>query len=296
MTASLRASDTLVPADPSDRRGPAGPTPRAAVRVSLRATRRRVLLTVASAGIALGLWWLVSALGIWNPLILPGPGRVWHTFVYSLTSHNGRPGYFDAYLWQHLWASLWRIIKGVALAAIIGIPLGIAIATWRGFGAVVEPWVNFVRSLPPLAYFVLLIFWFGIGDGSKIWLLFGAAFPPITLATIAGVERVRRDRIDAARSLGASRLQVLRHTVVPSILPDLFTGLRVAFGFAWTTIVAAETVNGLPGIGGMAWATRSQNRADIALMCVIVIGVTAVAIDQVIRLAEHVVVPWRNQA
>ena len=84
--------------------------------------------------------------------------------------------------------------------------------------------------------------------------------------------------------------------MLPSILPDLFTGLRVAVGFAWTTIVAAETVNGLPGIGGMAWATRSQNRADIALMCVIVIGITAVAMDQVIKLAERLAVPWRGQA
>lgn len=120
--------------------------------------------------------------------------------------------------------------------------------------------------------------------------------PPITLATVAGVHRVRRDRLEAARSLGASRLQVLRFTTLPSILPDLFVGLRVAVGFAWTTIVAAETVNGLPGIGGMAWATRSQNRSDVALMCVIVIGITAIAMDQLIKLAEHVAVPWRQHA
>ena len=266
-------------------------------RRSRASSRLRSLgYTALSIGIIGGIWWTLSALEVWSELILPSPAKVWDAFTYSLTSHDGRPGYFGAYLWEHLWASVWRVLNGVARAAVIGIPLGIAIAAWRPFAAVVEPWVNFLRALPPLAYFVLLIFWFGIGDESKVWLLFGAAFPPITLATIAGVQRVRRDRLEAARSLGASRLQVLRVTVLPSILPDLFVGLRVATGFAWTTIVAAETVNGLPGIGGMAWATRSQNRSDIALMCVIVIGFTAIAMDQLIKLAERVAVPWRQHA
>jgi taurine transport system permease protein len=259
-----------------------------------RSPLRTLGLTALSGLIVLGLWWLVSALDVWSDLILPSPAKVWDAFVYSLSSHDGRPGYFGAYLWEHLWASVWRIVHGVLRAAIIGVPLGIAIATWRPLAAMTEPWINFLRSLPPLAYFVLFIMWFGIGDSAKIWLLFGAAFPPIVIATIAGVQRVRRDRIDAARSLGASQFQVLRHTVLPSILPDLFVGLRVATGFAWTTIVAAETVNGLPGIGGMAWATRSQNRADIAIMSVIVIGITAVAMDQLIKLVERITVPWRG--
>ncbi len=136
-------------------------------------------------------WWLVQdALDVWSDLILPSPAQVWHTFVYSMTSHDGRPGYFGTTSGSTLWASVWRILNGVVRAVVIGVPLGIAIATWRSVAALVEPWVNFLRSLPPLAYFVLLIFWFGIGDSSKIWLLFGAAFPPITLATIAGVKRV----------------------------------------------------------------------------------------------------------
>ena len=255
---------------------------------------RSGLYTVASIAVVVGIWWLLCALELWSQLLLPSPAMVWDAFTYSVTSHDGRPGYFDAYLWQHLWASVWRIVNGVFRAAVVGIPLGVAIATWRPFAAIVEPWVNFLRALPPLAYFVLLIFWFGIGDEAKVWLLFGAALPPITIATISGVQRVRRDRIDAARSLGASRWQVLRVTVLPSTLPDIFVGLRVATGFAWTTIVAAETVNGLPGIGGMAWATRSQNRSDVALMCVIVIGITAIAMDQLIKLAERIAVPWRH--
>ncbi len=162
-------------------------------------------------------------------------------------------------------------------AFVIGVPLGLALGLWRPFELIAEPMVGFLRSLPPLGYFSLLIIWFGIDDTSKVWLLFLAAFPPIALSVAAGVATVRTERINAALVLGANRTQLLRHTVLPSVLPDLFTGVRVAVGFAWTTIVAAETSNGIPGIGGLAWATKKELRSDVAILCVIVIGITAVA-------------------
>ncbi|MFZ4580992.1 MAG: ABC transporter permease, partial [Myxococcota bacterium] len=169
------------------------------------------------------------------------------------------------------------------------------LGVWRPFELLVEPIISFLRSLPPLAYFSLLIIWFGIDDGSKVWLLFLAAFPPITLAVASAVANVRTERISAALVLGAGRWQLLRRVVFPSVLPDLFTGVRVAVGFAWTTIVAAETSNGLPGIGGLAWATKKELRSDIAIMCVIVIGITAVSLDSVLRIAERRLVPWKGR-
>ena len=213
-----------------------------------------------------------------------------------MTSHDGRPGFFGAYLWEHLWASMWRICNGVVRAVVVGVPLGIAIASWRTFAAVVEPWVNFLRSLPPLAYFVLLIFWFGIGDASKVWLLFGAAFPPITLATIAGVQRVRarphrrRPLARRRRGPGAAPHRPAVDPARPLRRPPRRHRVRL------DDDRRRRDRQRPPGIGGMAWATRSQNRADIAIMCVIVIGITAVAIDQLIKLAERLAVPWRGHA
>jgi taurine transport system permease protein len=253
-------------------------------------------LRLLSLGVVLGLWWLLAALEIWSPLLLPSPGDVWHALVLSVTSEGPRRGLSGYYLWEHLWASLQRILKGVGYAIVFGPLLGLVLASFRWVRVVVEPWVSFLRSLPPLAYFSLLIIWFGIDDTSKVWLLFVAAFPPITIATIAGVERVRADRVNGARSLGASRLQTIRHVVAPSALPDLLTGIRVAFGFAWTTIVAAETANGIPGIGGLAWATKKENRTDIAILCVIVIGITAVLIDHLLQRLERRLVPWKAHA
>jgi taurine transport system permease protein len=256
---------------------------------------RRLGLQALSVLVVLGIWWLVSALHVWREVFVPSPGAVWHRFVESVTVHDGRRGLSDHFLWEHLWASLRRIFVGVAFAIVFGVVLGLLLASVKPFRIVVEPFVNFIRALPPLAYFSLLIIWFGIEDTSKIWLLFLAAFAPVALAVVAGVNDIRAERIDAARSLGANRWQVLRFVVMPSVLPSLFTGIRLALGFAWTTIVAAETVDGIPGIGGLAWSTKKQMQTDIAVLCIIVIGIAAIALDAAVKAVEKAVVPWRGK-
>ncbi len=250
-------------------------------------------LTVA---LVLGLWFLLTWLEVWDPLILPTPASVWNALIQSVTTDGRRRGLAGYFLWEHLEASLWRTFNGVFWAVILGVTVGFALSSSFVVRTMFEPLVSFLRSLPPLAYFTILIFWFGIEDTSKIWLLFLAAFPPVTLATMNGIERVSADRIDAARSLGGTRSQVIRHVVLPSALPDIFTGVRVAMGFALTTIVAAETVNGLPGIGGLAWFTKKDTRIDVAILCVIVIGLVAVLLDQLIQLGERALVPWKGHA
>jgi len=257
---------------------------------------RRPLSILLSIAVLLAVWWSLAAAEIWDPIFLPSPGRVWDAFGYSVTSHHGTPGYQGYYLWEHLWASLWRILRGLFWAIVFGVPLGVVLATVAPIRAVVEPYVDFLRALPPLAYFSLLIIWFGIEDTSKVWLLFLAAVAPIAVAVSTGARSVRRDQLDAARSLGASRFQVVVHTVLPSVLPDLMTGIRLAVGFAWTTIVAAETVDGIPGIGGLAWSTKKFQQTDVAVLCVLVIGATALLLDHLIRVVDRALVPWRGQA
>ncbi|MFN8023768.1 MAG: ABC transporter permease [Acidimicrobiales bacterium] len=256
---------------------------------------RRVVGGLIATGLVLGIWWLAVEFGGWSEIILPTPGKVWRAFVDSVSVHDGRRGLSNEYLWTHLWASLWRIQRGVFWAIVFGAPLGVLLGTWRPFELVAEPIVGFLRALPPLGYFSLLIIWFGIYDGSKVWLLFLAAFPPISLTVSASVAAVRTERINAALVLGAGRRQLLSRVVLPSVLPDLITGIRLAVALAWTTIVAAETSNGLPGIGGLAWSTKKELRADIAILCVIVIGITAVVLDTVLRVVERRLVPWKGR-
>lgn len=248
-------------------------------------------------------WWAVTRLGIVKPLYLPGPGAVWDAFVRANTDHQIAPGVDrmvrgeqNYYLWEHLLASLQRIGIGVGAAILVGIPLGLVMATVKWIGIIVEPYLNFLRSLPPLGYIGLLIVWFGIGDGSKVWLLFLAAFPPITMATISGVRGVREDQVNAVLSLGASRRQAMTSVMIPATLPEVLTGIRVAVGFAWTTVVAAELNNGIPGIGGLAYLSGTELDTPLTIACIIVIGISAVALDGLIKLAEKLLVPWRGKA
>lgn len=255
------------------------------------------LISVGSIVAFLIVWWVVAELKVWDPLFVPRPADVWGRFIESIsTDENGNPGLGGYFLWQHLWASLWRLVQGIFFALLIGVPLGLLMGTVPVVRRITEPFVDFVRSIPPLAYFSLLIIWFGIEDTSKIWLLFLAAVAPITLSVVSGVEGVPKGRVDSARSLGANRLQTLVFVTLPSVLPELLTGLRLAIGFAFTTIVAAETTAGLPGIGGLAWQTKKYNQSDVAVLCIIVIGLTAILMDRSVKLVERRLVPWRGVA
>ncbi len=261
------------------------------------------LIRAAVLVATLAAWWLVTSLGLIKPLYLPSPGSVWDAFVRANSDHQIAKGVDrtvrgeqNYYLWEHLVATLQRMGVGVGGAILVGIPLGLMMSTVKWIGVVTEPYLNFLRSLPPLGYIGLLIVWFGIGDTSKIWLLFLAAFPPITMATISGVRGVREDQINAVLSLGASRRQALTNVMIPATLPEVLTGIRVAVGFAWTTVVAAELNNGIPGIGGLAYLSGTQLQTPLTIACIIVIGVTAVALDSAIKGAEKLLVPWRGKA
>ena len=251
----------------------------------------------------LAVWFAITALEIIKPLYLPGPSAVWSAFVRANTNHpmaegvdrvvRGEQNYF---LWEHLVASLQRIGVGVGAAIVVGIPVGLLMATVRWVSVVVEPYLHFLRSLPPLGYIGLLIVWFGIGDTSKIWLLFLAAFPPIAMATISGVRGVREDQINAVLCLGASKRQSIVHVMVPATLPEVMTGIRVATGFAWTCVVAAELNNGIPGIGGLAYLSGTELNTPLTVACIIVIGIAAVLLDGILKFIEGVLVPWRGKA
>jgi taurine transport system permease protein len=275
--------------DPATTSGPAG----------------RAGLAFLSLALFLGAWFLVTELEVWDPMIVPPPSAVWDRFGESIstkttTTSSGmvitNDGLSGDFLWSHWWASVNRILRGLLWALVVGVPLGLALATNRWVRAIVEPWVNVLRSLPPLAYFSLLIIWFGIEDTSKIWLLFLAAVAPIALSIVSGARSIPRDRLLAAQALGASRGQTVRHVVLPSVLPEFFNGLRLAVGFAWTTIVAAETTDGLPGIGGLAWVSKKFQQTDTVILCIITIAVTAVLLDLAIKAVERRLVPWRGLA
>lgn len=282
---------------------PDGDDPKATEKRYRRARRLKLFALHTSTLVALiFIWWLITKLDLVKPLYLPSPGSVWDAFVQANTKHpisEGSDrmvvGEQNYYLWEHLIASLQRIAAGVGGGILIGIPVGLLMATtW--FGVVFEPYLNFLRALPPLAYIGLLMIWFGIGDTSKIWLLFLAAFPPIAIATVQSVRSVREDQINAVRALGAGRMQTVTQVILPSSLPQILTGIRVATGFAWTTVVAAEISNGIPGIGGLAYLAGTELKSSLVIACIIVIGLAAIVLDLGLKYLEKLLVPWQGKA
>ncbi|WP_439604661.1 ABC transporter permease subunit, partial [Shinella sp.] len=157
---------------------------------------------------------------------------------------------------------------------------------------VLDPIVEFLRPLPPLAYLPLIIIWVGIGEASKITVIALSMLPSIILSTSAGVRGVSKDHVNAARSLGASRAQVLREVVLPSGVPSILTGVRIALGAGWTTLVAAELVAATSGIGFMIQSAAQFLVTDIVIAGIIVIALIAILLEYIARQIERRLVPW----
>lgn len=226
-----------------------------------------------------------------EPIWLPSPEAVWHRYVEIFGE-----GYQGITLLEHLGWSLIRVFAGLLLGSLIGIPLGYAMGLSGWFRGWFDPIVEFMRPVPPLALIPLVIIWFGIGESGKIFLLFLAALWIMTIAARAGVSGVNISKVHAAYSLGASKLQILIHVIVPNSLPEIFTGARVAMGVCWGTVVAAELVAAEKGVGKMIVVASKFQRTDIVIMGIILIGVIGFAIDVLMRRAEKWLVPWKGRS
>ncbi|GAB2572711.1 ABC transporter permease [Microlunatus antarcticus] len=256
---------------------------------------RRAGLRVLAVALLLGVWWVISAWGEPDEVIRPSPGLVWDTFVQLNTVHDGVRGYNDMFLWEHLAISLRRILLGSVIGVVGGLVLGVVLGTVTPIRIMLEPLVTFVRALPPLAYFSLFVIWFGIDESPKIWLLAVAALPPVAVATAAAVVAAPVGLVESARALGARRIDVVRDAVIMSALPEIVTGIRIAVGIAYSSVVAAETINGLPGIGGMVRDAQRYNNTAVVLVGIIAIGISGLVIDGLLSAAGRRVAPWRGR-
>ncbi|PTR12984.1 ABC transporter permease subunit [Cereibacter azotoformans] len=226
-----------------------------------------------------------------EPIWLPAPEA-----VAARLGQIAREGFQNTGLASHLGASLFRVLSGFLAGALVGIPLGYAMALSPWARGWFDPIVEFMRPVPLLALIPLVIIWFGIGEVGKVILLFLASLWIMAIAARSGVTSVRLAKVHAAYSLGASKPQLLWHVIVPHSLPDLFTGARVAMGVCWGTVVAAELVAAEKGAGMMIIAASKFQQTDVVLMGVILIGLIGYGIDILMRLAESRLVPWKGRA
>lgn len=230
------------------------------------------------------LWQLLSY--FYNSTLFPGPVPV--AFAISGLISSGL-------LFQHIYASLVRVFIGFIIAVLTAVPLGLLMGLSREARDLIEPIVEIMRPIPPLAWIPIALLWFGIGLKNQAFIIFLGAFFPIVSNTLHGVESVEKRYVESASLLGASDAEIVKDIIMPSALPSIFTGLRIGIGVAWMCLVASE-LQGLKspyGLGYMMVVANQIGKADVILAGIITIGVIGYALVRVISLVEERVVVWR---
>ena len=250
-----------------------------------------VKISVVTGAILVGLWWGASELHLASHLFLPTPTEVINAAISVF-----KDGYANASLWEHVSASVSRILVAAAIAVVLGVPIGLLMGLSRWAKGVFDAPIEFYWPLPPLAYLPLMIIWLGIGEASKITLLALAMFAPIVLSAQAGVRSVTQERVNAALSLGATRWQLMREVVLPSALPEILTGARIALGIGWGTLVAAELIAATRGIGYLIMSASQFLATDVVFVGIGIIAACAFAFSFAMRALERWLVPWKGQS
>jgi taurine transport system permease protein len=248
------------------------------------------VISAVTVGALFLLWLIVTNAGLVKPLFLPSPQAVFQKFI-AVSIH----GFSNSTLLQHTLSSLYRVFTAFFLACITAIPVGIMMGVSRVMRGIFDPPIEFYRPLPPLAYLPLVIIWFGIGEFSKILLIYLAMFAPIAISARAGVRSVSIEPIHAAYSMGATPLQVVRYVILKSALPEIFTGMRIGIGVGWTTLVAGEMVASTRGLGFMVLSAAEFLASDVVIVGIIIIGFFAFLFDLLMRHLEQVLVPWKGK-
>ena len=237
------------------------------------------------------IWQVLSFSGIIPGNRLPSPVNIILGFTELLTQ-GLPPGYTLA---GHCIASLKRVLSGVAIAIVTALPLGIAMGYWTRARDYLTPFVEMIRPIPPLAWVPIAILWFGIGDRSSSFIIFLGAFFPVLLNTIGGVLSINRRLIESSIILGAKKGALFLKVLLPGAMPSIITGVRIALGIGWMTLVAAEFtgVKSGYGLGYMIMTARDIQRPDQIIAGMAVIGMIGYAMDFGIRKMEHKMLRWR---
>lgn len=236
-------------------------------------------------------WQGLSTSGIIPAYKLPSPVEVAAGLI-DLVQTGMPPGHL---LHVHIYHSLQRVMWGYALALLTAIPLGLLMG-WSGtIRGLIEPLIEMIRPIPPLAWIPIAILWFGIGGKSAAFIIFLGAFFPILLNTISGVHSIDPVLIEAARVLNAGRRFIFLKVLVPGAIPSILTGMRIGIGIGWMTLVAAEFtgVKQGYGLGYMIMTARDIQRSDEIIAGMLVIGLIGLGIDACLKMIERQIIQWR---
>ena len=195
----------------------------------------------------------------------------------------------------HIWDSMFRVLVAMAFGVFLGVPLGIYMGVSRFFKSFFDPLIELYRPVPPLAWAPLILTIFGIQDDGKIFLLFMVAFAIMVISARTGASGTQLSKIRASHSLGATNNQILRHVILPNALPEILTGVRIAIGVCWGTLVAAEMLAGTTGIGFIENVARTVSDYELIWVTILIMGLLGLMFDLVMRWAISRLIPWRGK-
>jgi len=251
---------------------------------------RYTLLSWATIAAILLLWYALTALELVNPFVLPSPGVLLREFGALLSQ-----GYAQKPLSEHVLASLIRTFVGLGLGLVIGIPLGLVMGVNRTLFAILSPIFSFMRPIPPIAFIPLMILYFGIGEFSKVFLIFLAALWYVVLNASAGVRAIPAELLRAGRNQGLTPVQLFRHVIFWAALPDIMTGVKTATAISWAIVVAAELIAAQAGLGFMVMDATTFFRVPEVYIGIMIIGLIGLTLDLAVRALERSLLHWQGR-
>lgn len=243
----------------------------------------RRILTIAVFAAVLGLWWATSTFGWVNAFLLPAPGKVLNTL--SELASSGA-------LARHSLVSLQRVGLGFGLAVAAAILLAVVFSRSATIRDLLDPLLEFLRQIPPLALVPLLMLWLGIGEMQKVGIIVLACFFPIFLGVRGGIAQVDEKLVEVGKVCGLSHGEIMWRVVLPSSLPSIVIGLRIGLGYSWRALVGAELIASSAGLGYLIVDAENLARTDIVLAGILVIGVIGLAADQLLKWGVARAAPW----
>jgi NitT/TauT family transport system permease protein len=241
------------------------------------------ILAVIGLLVPLILWWAIAASGFVNKVFMPGPTQVLLRAVAWFKSDN---------LVGDALISTYRVTAGWALSAVIALPIGLMIGTFKPVQALLEPLTDFIRYMPAVAFIPLVMLWIGIDESSKIAIIFIGTFFQMILMVAEDVRRVPAAQVEAAQTMGASRGEVMELVLLQSAKPALLDTMRITMGWAWTYLVVAELVAANSGLGYSILKAQRFLHTDKIFGGIIIIGLIGLITDQLFRLAHRKAFPW----